>query len=395
MSFPLVFSFLNGIIYLILLMSLQVVVISAGEEQAIIEKCGLFTPRTTIPDDVQDLQISDIKFVAGLGDSIMAGLLIDATDDIDFLGIHNHLGLGKINPDSITEYRGQSYAVGGDTNATTLPNLIKRYNPNIQGASIGEHFLAPCHMEFCPESFYRPQIDRLNAARSSAIAANLDQELEYLIPQMKKTPGFQTDWKLITINIGNNDQCEVCNKQESKRDYVTTENYGKYVEAAVERIRMSVPRAIVNIVGNFKVSLAYQFLEHEEQEKYCNPFLGLIRISKVLCPCFNGPDENRKKMDEAAEGYNRELERIYQKYKAAQYKDFAVLFQPADINVLSFPRSAINNVDCFHPSLLLHEWFAKILWNNLFRLQSEKPSHYEYDGDMLVHCPNESHRILI
>jgi hypothetical protein len=36
------------------------------------------------------------------------------------------------------EYRGVSWSMGGDANATTLPNFIRLHNPNLTGYSWGK-----------------------------------------------------------------------------------------------------------------------------------------------------------------------------------------------------------------------------------------------------------------
>ena len=38
-----------------------------------------------------------------------------------------------------TEYRGTSFAIGGDPRVVTLNNLFKKYSPGIQGESKGDH----------------------------------------------------------------------------------------------------------------------------------------------------------------------------------------------------------------------------------------------------------------
>ena len=56
----------------------------------------------------------------------------------------------------------------------------------------------------CLKQFRSEDKDVLNAALTGAIAMHLDDELDYLIPRMKGLPGinFQTDWKMIIIQIG-------------------------------------------------------------------------------------------------------------------------------------------------------------------------------------------------
>lgn len=60
------------------------------------------------------------------------------------MGINTH-GTGMLNISAITEYRGQSYAMGGDPGAETMAQFIKNYNPNLQGESLGHHIIEYCH----------------------------------------------------------------------------------------------------------------------------------------------------------------------------------------------------------------------------------------------------------
>lgn len=58
-------------------------------------------------------------------------------------------GSGALNFSLISEYRGNSYAIGGDTGAVTLANFIKKYNPSVQGASILSHLVSYCSGDTC------------------------------------------------------------------------------------------------------------------------------------------------------------------------------------------------------------------------------------------------------
>lgn len=119
------------------------------------------------------------------------------------MGLDYEAGTGPLNLSLLTEYRGNSYAIGGDTNAVTIANFMKRYNPNVKGASVLSHLASFCHgtncnfplsacksfsiflslLKFNSRNLVRPLKDNLNAGQSGAIAMNLDYELNYLIPR--------------------------------------------------------------------------------------------------------------------------------------------------------------------------------------------------------------------
>lgn len=51
------------------------------------------------------------------------------------------------------EYRGVSFAIGGDDGAGTLPNYFKRYQPRLYGYSRGQHEMRNCNCKLC--SYFR------------------------------------------------------------------------------------------------------------------------------------------------------------------------------------------------------------------------------------------------
>lgn len=103
---------------------------------------------------------------------------------------------------------------------------------------------------------------------------NLDHELDYLLPAIKNLPGidYQNDWKLINMQIGSeftyiyknvdvklnnsssmigNDQCASC--INALVPLLTPKAYGKHVTDAIERIRTTVPRVLINLSKYFKL----------------------------------------------------------------------------------------------------------------------------------------------
>lgn len=109
---------------------------------------------------------------------------------------------------------------------------------------------------------------------------------------------FSNDWKMITIQIGSNDQCASC--LSPWKSEVTADKFGSYVEKAVQRIQKSIPRTIVNLVGSFKVSPVYSLTKGQE---YCRaiPNLPDAQLNRVECSCFLGSDEDLAKMDDLSD----------------------------------------------------------------------------------------------
>ncbi|ORZ13271.1 hypothetical protein BCR42DRAFT_330935 [Absidia repens] len=316
-----------------------------GASVTSISNCPALTARTSPPKDITDLRPDDIKVLGALGDSIMAGYVM--------MGVSSSL-----DPNALVEFRGQSYAIGADSDAITLANFMNHYQPAKKGPSVGSHLATTCNNS-CSQSQYRPDKDVLNGALSGAMAFNLEVELGYVLSRMKSISGVdvENDWKMITLQIGSNDQCASCNTTNS--DKVTAEQYGASVEAAVKSIQSQSPKTIVNIIGAFNVSQVFP-LSQQSGLKYCRMSNNDPSTIKNLKECACSADKNHKAMDDLAAAYNQQLISIADKYKAQPNGTFAVIYRPANINIMSFPIDALSNYDCFHPSQKGHQWMAKV-----------------------------------
>lgn len=96
-----------------------------------ISNCPNLPPRTDSgPKSIHDLRPDDIKVILAMGDSVMTGFGTR-------LNSVSELFRNFTNP--LLEYRGTSFSMGADDDVVTLANLFKRYNPDVKGASKGEH----------------------------------------------------------------------------------------------------------------------------------------------------------------------------------------------------------------------------------------------------------------
>lgn len=115
----------------------------------------------------------------------------------------------SLDPKALEEFRGQSYAIGSDADAITLPNFMNHYKPVKKGSSVGTHFVTTCNSkpffllrnktfplnlffslvigDSCSQSQYRPDQDYLNGALSGAMAFNLQVELGYVLSRKAQT----------------------------------------------------------------------------------------------------------------------------------------------------------------------------------------------------------------
>ncbi|KAJ3322953.1 hypothetical protein HDV06_002612 [Boothiomyces sp. JEL0866] len=316
-------------------------------------QCPPLSPHT--PQSITDLRPDDFKIIAALGDSITAGY---------------------------AEYRGKSWAMGGDPNAVTLPNFIKQFNPNLIGASVGQHFANFCEGILCPPFEYHPEYDHFNAARSGAYISNLDGELNWLIEQMEVTNS--TDYKLLNLFAGNNDACHFC-WLFSNLYILDADQFEKSIIDLLHKMEDNIPNLIVNIHLQPRISRVYQLTVDAQ---HC---IDLRNNGTKHCSCAFQSDKERRQMDDLIDSYNSKLLKVQNEYQPKQ--NFMIIIDPMfrDLDLSSFSIDYISPIDCFHPSLKAHELFAKAAWNNLFFSFDEKNT--TISEDVQVICPNDESRI--
>ncbi|KAI8906981.1 hypothetical protein DFJ77DRAFT_476145 [Powellomyces hirtus] len=351
----------------------------AGQFTGDIGACPPLPMRTTVPTSVKDLRPDDFKAVMAIGDSITAAFAAEGM---------------KLNPlENILENRGISFTMGGDKGAVTVANMLKRFSPKIVGASTGDRIVSLCSGRLCGIGGYFPQ-DRFNAALSGAKVENLDRELNYLIKTVKedKTINYQKDWKFMSMLIGANDMCDVCDGTNLDGD-----TYERLIRAAFEKVRINLPNTVINVMSIFKVSEIWPLTKNELQCKIKRA-VGL----KALCGCaFVDGDTasgvaKRKVMDDYAAIWNQRLLKVVTEYRG-KYDNFAVILDPAGGNtpLTQFDPSFVSNIDCFHPSERAHKYMARNLWNNLFLDSTNKTQKWPKDLDNNIYCPTATDRIQV
>ncbi|GBB99324.1 hypothetical protein RclHR1_03490006 [Rhizophagus clarus] len=351
-----------------------------------ITKCPPLPPRAVPATNVRDLRADDIKVVMGLGDSVMAGfgIRVDKLDQIF-----------KNGTDPLDEYRGANFALGGDPDVISIPNILRKFSPNLVGDSKGTHIIEVCYGILCPSN-YIPKSDQLNAAQSGAQALNIDKQVNYLIDQLsqRKDIDVKNDWKLATIWFGNNDLCNGCT-DIAKQIQFSPDQFESHIRDGLEKLRKNVPRVFVNLMSVFKIS---QMFEASLKDENC--VLGKVAGLFLECQCafVPGPlgDKSRKAMDDLADQYNERLKNITSDYQEKNFQDFIVSYDPGmeNMDLSNASLDLLSGVDCFHPSLLAHERLAKAAWNNIFTQQSQKTSKYDPTVDLPVLCPNEDDRLF-
>jgi len=300
---------------------------------------------------------------------------------------------------NLAEWRGVSYAGGGDSGAITMPNLIKRYNKNVRGASTGHNiFPEICFGPLCPLGRFGwdSSVDNLNSAQTGALASNLIHEVrDYLIPQVKAQGISNKAFKYLNLQIGSNDICQLCLAADLGFGPGSADDFERNMRETLEYLRTHLPNTLVNLLSVFKVSGIYPLTLNEP---YCSKLVPLLPHANIECTCaiLSGPigELTRRKMDDLQSQYNARLIKIVKDYQMARYPDFAVVWQPANLPLASYPIESLSDVDCFHPSTLAHERLAMGLWNSLTSSDNElKSAPWPWADNLSFRCLEEADRI--
>jgi len=274
--------------------------------------------------------------VLSLGDSIIAGM---SAKDTNLL--------------NLKEYRGLSFSQGEDQGINTFPNILKQYTGGtIIGASTGI-------------GLRNSSGNGLNGAVSGAINVNMLGQAQWLAAQIKANPNINLneDWMVLTIWIGSNNLCEVCNNDAANNGA----DFEKNIVSALVYLFNEVPRLFVNLVANLDISTLY----------YVNTGTCGI-LHSFECTCVGASDAaKRQKVSQTAQDYIARAYKIADEFNARKVATQAVVVQPfLSKNVIS-DRSLLSPADCFHPSASAHALAATALWNNMLTPAAQKKTSWD------------------
>lgn len=277
-----------------------------------------------------------------------------------------------------TSWRGLSWSIGGDGDLgthTTLPNILKKFNPNILGFSTGT----------------REETAGLNVATEGARARDMPAQARDLVERMKTSPkiNLQKDWKLITLFIGSNDLCHYCDNEEAR----SAEEYVKYIRQALDILYEQLPRAFINVVEVMELADL-----HQGQDGKCVMPLP----AQSNCTCLQGSQENLPEMQELKTvNWNFQSALSTLSYQYLQREDFAVVVQPffqntlVPLNKRGGADLTFFSEDCFHFSERGHAEMAIALWNNMLEPLGHKTTsnNFTYSRTKLK-CPSAENPYL-
>ncbi|XP_054470588.1 phospholipase B1, membrane-associated [Anoplopoma fimbria] len=323
--------------------------------------CMNTAPSNSVPTSAHRLRPADIKVVAAVGDSLTTGFGAKAKSLLQLR----------------TEYRGVSWSIGGDKTletVTTLPNILKKFNPKIKGVSKGQG----------------TRQTGFNMAVTGAKIAGIPGQVRHLIDTMKSdsTVDFENDWKLVTLFIGGNDLCQYCNDRVS----LSPQNYSHHLMTSLDMLYEEVPKTIVNVV---------EILEIKGLRRIKRDSLGCNVLQKFVCPCFLLPGEDSPELSEIKR-INRELQTVTEKLvdgsRYDEREDFAVVVQPyfrntiVPLNAEGRPDHSYFSEDCFHFSERGHADMAAALWNNMLEPVGKKQTYNNFTNTRNnIKCPTEEH----
>ncbi|GAA5814337.1 hypothetical protein MFLAVUS_007831 [Mucor flavus] len=314
-----------------------------------------------IERDAYHLRPNDIKAVIAIGDSISAGFGMIS---------------GRPPFSTILEYRGKVFSSGGDEGEYTIPNFLSNYNTISRGVPTG--ITLPL-----------ARGKKLNNAVSGAKTQELDAEVSRLV-RLLNTESYKDvkdDWKLITLFIGANNVCVLCEPpMTTLPGLADADIFEENVRQAIERIRSDIGKSFVNLVALFNVSSVY---EASRGDPYCEFVLDPSHM--VICSCIQADEKQRQAADRVVNEYNNRLEKLEKEYKNKDIMNFGLSYQPGfkQFPVGKYKQSYLSGVDCFHPNKCANQVMAILLWNNMFSNPIEKQQEFSVET-LKITCPSPS-----
>jgi len=317
--------------------------------------CATGLRSSTKPSSVHKLAVGDIDIVAALGDSLTAA---NGASAWTILGC-------------LTEYRGRSWSIGGDRSldqgVSTMPNILKKFNPEVRGFSTGSGNAASSGAGY-------------NVAVAGAIAQDMPGQAQNLVNKLRadSSINMEQDWKMITLFIGGNNLCAFCNDLNAHSAETMIAN----VAEALDIIRDNIPRAYVNLAEIFDIS----------------PVAGLGNgiicslVHGAVCSCGHGADADTAALTELSIAYQRAVQALVNSGRYEGKDDFVVVNQPFYRETV--PPAASNGgpdlsyfaPDCFHFSEKGQNMAGKGLWNSIVSPVGSKPA--DWGLDQPIQCPS-------
>uniref|UniRef100_A0A182K1T2 SGNH hydrolase-type esterase domain-containing protein n=1 Tax=Anopheles christyi TaxID=43041 RepID=A0A182K1T2_9DIPT len=256
-----------------------------------------------VPTSVHKLRPGDINVIAAMGDSLTAATGAAASGFIDLY----------------QENRGLAWSIGGQwdwRNVTTLPNILKVFNPKLVGYSLGDAY--PFHRD-----------SQFNMAEIGAVSYDIPYMARAMVQRIRRDPrvDWKRDWKLVTIAIGGNDICSfVCTMRYPEQ---LPAKHRLRLQRTLRYLRDSMPRTFVNLVSVPSVAkvvmlqrkpFACESLHHGE----CSCWIGKL---------YNQSEGTRERWARIQDELIRVEQEVAESQEFRGLDEFAVVYQPWSLNV--------------------------------------------------------------
>ncbi|XP_052873446.1 phospholipase B1, membrane-associated-like [Anopheles cruzii] len=304
-----------------------------------------------VPSSVHKLRPGDIGVVAALGDSLTAATGAAASGFVDLY----------------MENRGLAWSIGGQwnwRNVTTLPNILKVFNPKLVGYSYGDAY--PFHWD-----------TQYNMAEIGAVSYDIPYMARALVQRIRqdRRVDWKRDWKLLTIAIGGNDICSfVCTMQ---RPETLPHKHRLRLQRTLRYLRDNLPRTFVNVVSVPSVKkvvmlprkpFACESLHHGE----CSCWVGKL---------YNQTDASRERWARIQDQYIEVEKDVAESKEFRGLDEFAVVYQPWSLNISMKMNGktvdySLLSYDCFHMSQKGNAYAGTALWNNLLEPAGKKSTSW-------------------
>ena len=213
-----------------------------------------------------------------------------------------------------------------------------------------------------------------NFAVSGAVAADLQSQAQSFLDAMSASHTAE-EWKLLTVLVGGNNLCDVCNDAAGNSDTL----FETAMAASFDKL-VRLPRLVINVPL------------HPDYTQLAGLFGGVCDIVlDIVCPCMASPSGSDVLLAREYVGrYNTKLASLVTRFNGAEFDSVRGLgtrfvLQPVgDSTDFSADQSLVAD-DCFHPSSKGQALLARGVWNNMMQPAGSKSTSVDTASDTV--CP--------
>lgn len=278
------------------------------------------------------------------------------------------------------------HIVGGDASlsfTTTLPNILRRYNPNLYGFSFS-------YTPFM--NFVNLTNTQFNLAATGGLTGDVLSQAQELVRKMRADSrvDFDNDWKMVTVLVGYNDLCMFSCESGRGRPNV----YRQDLINAFDYMQENMPRTFVNLIQLTHMrELQEQILMNTARSVICRAAFN----AGCACSPYGTLNVTADTFDQLIEDYQQALRSIVSSGRYNNSDSFTVVLQPfqtrIELNQTTFDLSSFID-DCTHFSPIGMRDLATGLWQNLFEAVGAKSTNLSIPTQGLT-CPTDGQEFFL